>query len=131
MPAIHLRHRRPPRLRLRVKCPASALDLETAEKVYPHVTFHGDEVEIPDDIWEAIQAQQSTPLLSRAMSAAEAAFRWTLAGFPVVDEKTHLDRSVQCSICPRWDARAGRCLECGCYALKLRLTTERCPLARW
>ncbi len=66
-----------------------------------------------------------------AVSVIDAGLEWAAAGFPVVDDSTHLSRSVQCSICPRWDARAGRCLECGCYALKLRLATETCPLNRW
>jgi hypothetical protein len=66
-----------------------------------------------------------------AVSVIDAGLEWAVFGFPVVDDSTHLERSVQCSICPHWDARAGRCLECGCYALKLRLATETCPLNRW
>ena len=66
-----------------------------------------------------------------ATRAAKAAARWLAEGCPIVDEKTHLSRAVECSLCPRFDAHAQRCLECGCYALKLRLATERCPLSRW
>lgn len=63
--------------------------------------------------------------------AAQAAAKWLLAGAPIVDDSIHLTRAVECSLCPHFDAHAQRCLECGCYAIKLRLATERCPLARW
>lgn len=69
------------------------------------------------------------------------------AGCPLVDAAAHLSRSVECSLCvlppapetdpataplrPGWDAHSGRCQVCGCYALKLRLATETCPLGRW
>lgn len=114
-----------------MKCPASDLDPETAEKVYPYVTFHGDEIEIPDDIWTAVTGGKTPGLLGQAGTLAKSSLHWALSGFQVVDEKTHLSRAVECSLCPRWDARAGRCLECGCYAVKLWLASERCPLARW
>lgn len=70
-------------------------------------------------------------LVRQMETAAAAAARWVAAGLPVVDDATHLSRSVECSLCPRWDARAGRCQECGCYALKLHLATESCPLGKW
>lgn len=69
--------------------------------------------------------------LANVSAVAEAGAKWVTSGCPTVDPDTYLARSVECSLCPRWDARAGRCLECGCYALKLRLATESCPLGRW
>ena len=69
--------------------------------------------------------------ITHAARATVAATKWLAAGAPVVDETTHLARAVECSLCPRFDAHAQRCLECGCYAIKLRLATEHCPLRRW
>lgn len=71
------------------------------------------------------------PLASQVASFAGAIWDWSLAGFPVVDEATLQARSGQCAICPRWDARQQRCMECGCGELKHRMATERCPLGRW
>lgn len=71
------------------------------------------------------------PLKDRIIRASVALGKWLAAGAPTVDETTHLARAVECSLCPRFDAHAQRCLECGCYAIKLRLATERCPLRRW
>ena len=62
---------------------------------------------------------------------AASMLRWTAAGCPVVSEATFHTRSSQCSICPQWDARAARCLACGCYSLKHWLLTETCPLGHW
>jgi hypothetical protein len=69
--------------------------------------------------------------IRHAAQATVAAAKWLAAGAPLVDESTHLARSVECSLCPLWDAHAGRCLQCGCYGIKLWLATETCPLHRW
>ena len=71
------------------------------------------------------------PVLTMARNAATAAGKFVLNGLPMVDESTHVKRSEQCAVCDRWEAHAGRCRECGCYAIKLRMATERCPLGRW
>lgn len=76
-----------------------------------------------------------------------AAGKFLAAGCPTVHETAHLLRSVECSLCvlptlpgtdpataplrPGWDAHSGRCNQCGCYALKLHLATESCPLGHW
>lgn len=69
--------------------------------------------------------------IAHVSHAAAAGIKWLAAGAPLVNDATHLSRSVECSLCPHWDARAGRCQQCGCYAIKLRLATETCPLGRW
>jgi len=69
--------------------------------------------------------------LEQGLTFAASMLRWTAAGFPIVSGSTFQARSAQCSICPRWDARQARCLECGCYSLKHWLATERCPLGNW
>jgi len=56
---------------------------------------------------------------------------WAASGFKTVTEDIHMERSVHCSICPRWDARKGRCEECGCYGAKHWLASEKCPLGKW
>lgn len=63
--------------------------------------------------------------------AVVAALRFAASGMERVDSTTHLARSVQCSLCPRWDAHQRRCLECGCYAAKHWMASEKCPLGRW
>jgi len=63
--------------------------------------------------------------------AALAALRFAASGFEKVTPEVHLDRSVQCSLCPRWNARQGMCMECGCRAVKLWMASEHCPLGRW
>lgn len=107
------------------------LDFEAAEKVAPYSTIHLDQIDIPDDLWARLVAGGPPTPFEMAGSAMQSTAQWLAAGAPVVDELTYLSRSVECSLCWRWDARAQRCLECGCYAIKLRLATETCPLRRW
>ena len=76
-------------------------------------------------------AGDSESISSRAYSAAISGARWLFSGAPIVNEATHLSRSVQCSLCPRWDAHKKKCQECGCYGAKHWMATESCPLGRW
>lgn len=92
----------------------------------------GDELHLSAEAYARLAAKYNPPsLVDLAASAVTAAANWAAAGFPVVDDATLQTRSSHCAICPRWDARAGRCLECGCYGLKHWLATERCPLGHW
>lgn len=87
---------------------------------------------IPVESYAALKGMYRKPgLLVAAVNAVGALTTWAAAGFPVVDESTLFARSAHCALCPRWDARAGRCLECGCYSLKHWLATEQCPLGHW
>lgn len=95
--------------------------------------IEGAELVLPDEAYAALVAKyKSSPnLLARGMSLAKSLVRWAAAGLPVTSEALLFDRSARCSICPRWDARRQRCLECGCESLKHWLATEVCPLGKW
>lgn len=75
--------------------------------------------------------------ITEAMDAVMALCRSAAAGFPQVDSEVHFQRSATCALCQLpdgtfgWDAHAQRCRVCGCYALKLHLATEHCPIGRW
>ena len=73
----------------------------------------------------------TSSIIVNGIQVAKAVFDWAAAGFPAVTPEVHLSRSVQCAICPRWDARRGKCVECGCYGSKHWMATESCPLGRW
>ena len=70
-------------------------------------------------------------IIINGVSLVKSATVWAAAGFQVVTEEVHLSRSAQCAICPQWDARRGKCLECGCYGAKHWMASETCPLGRW
>jgi len=67
-----------------------------------------------------------------AVNVAQAAARWTAAGFPVVDQPTYDARTAACEPCDYWDAKArlglGKCRApgCGCTKFKRWLATEVC-----
>lgn len=102
------------------------------EDVLASGVVNGDQITIDDEAFARLVAKYNPPSpLSMAGGLVKSLVAWASAGFPTVDESTLQERSAQCAICPRWDARAGRCLECGCAGLKHWLATERCPLGRW
>lgn len=78
-----------------------------------------------------------TPSLPQmATSVATSAFNWAKSGFALAPEAEVERRMEICKPCNQYDAAgfggAGRCLNCGCMIpAKLRLATERCPLAKW
>lgn len=93
-------------------------------------------IDLPDssyaELLEKYRAYREPPnYLEQGFSITLALGRWAIAGFPVVDEATLFARSCECALCPAWDARAGRCLDCGCKSLKHWLATERCPRGKW
>lgn len=92
----------------------------------------GDDIEMSDAAYAALVAKYNPPSILRQVgSAAAAVTRWVSAGRPTRSEMEHLAVSVECSLCLRWDARSGRCLECGCCGLKHWWATESCPLGKW
>ena len=68
---------------------------------------------------------------TQAAALIRAILDWFRDRCRLVSEEEHLFRSVICSLCPSWDARHARCLQCGCRAIKLRLRASRCPLLKW
>lgn len=91
----------------------------------------GEWVELEDHDYRDL-AQRFPPIATaKAARLTRSAIRWVTHGLHVTPDAQHFDRSCVCSLCPAWDARAGRCNECGCYAVKLWLATERCPIGRW
>lgn len=91
----------------------------------------GEVLELPDAVYRSLAAKYLPTVGSQAAAAVQAAGDWLIAGAPLVTHDQHWQRSCQCALCPAWDARARRCNECGCYWVKLHLTTEKCPLGRW
>lgn len=91
----------------------------------------GEWLEIPDPIYVALVEKYRPSSTSLAGQAISASVRWLTAGAQVTPEALHHDRSAVCAMCPLWDARHQRCMQCGCYAAKLWLATERCPIGRW
>lgn len=93
----------------------------------------GKMVEIDKASFLELRAKYSTPplLTETLLTASISIARWAAAGFPIASESALMARSCQCWLCPQWDARAQRCLACGCYSLKHWLETEKCPLGKW
>jgi hypothetical protein len=61
---------------------------------------------------------------------ASAMLRWAAEGLPVVDSKTHGQRTGTCDGCPF--RKNFYCGECKCvYYLKAKLATETCPKQKW
>ena len=91
----------------------------------------GDSVELTEEAFAALQASYSSPTLrSRAASFGRSLLRWARAGFPIAGSVRYAYRRSVCALCPKWTGR--QCLICGCAtAIKLRMTSERCPLGRW
>jgi hypothetical protein len=61
----------------------------------------------------------------------QAGCRWVASGLQLAPEGLVWTRSAVCALCPAWEARQRRCLECGCTTMKLELPSESCPLGRW
>jgi len=41
-------------------------------------------------------------------------------------------RMDECMLCPSWEHKSNRCLECGCQMrIKTNLTSSECPLKKW
>ncbi len=82
-------------------------------------------------------ANEYPPLAEQASNALGALGRVAgavLTGSPVmVSEAVYAERTAICKACEHYDAVADKCRVCGCYGLKRRLATERCPLdpPRW
>ena len=91
----------------------------------------GEWVELNDRDYKDL-AQRFPPLVTaQAARLTRSAIRWVTHGLQVTPDAEHFDRSAICALCPAWDARNQRCRECGCYAVKLWLATEQCPIGRW
>jgi hypothetical protein len=81
-----------------------------------------------------IVAKAYPSLLTQAGNAAGAAGRMLAAvvtGRAVqVDDAEYARRLDLCHACEQYDARADKCLKCGCVARwKARLSSEHCPLS--
>lgn len=66
----------------------------------------------------------------------QATAKFARSGFATTPPEILATREATCRACPEWDAAAlnatGRCRKCGCSTwAKLRMATERCPLAKW
>lgn len=66
----------------------------------------------------------------------QATAKFARSGFAVPPPEILAEREATCRSCDQWDAAAlnntGRCRKCGCSTwAKLRMATERCPLAKW
>lgn len=106
------------------------------EEILANGHIDGDQIEIDDDVLEALRAKYSAdapPPLDLLQNLAAAANRWRKAGCPVVDEKTLDLRKSTCAACRYWNPKKwfglGQCTHpgCGCTRMKLLWATERCP----
>jgi hypothetical protein len=68
-------------------------------------------------------------LFDLARQGVAAAWRWSKAGFALVDDDTLRLRKVTCDTCDQWTGLT--CRKCGCTRLKVWLATERCPVGKW
>jgi hypothetical protein len=56
--------------------------------------------------------------------------RWAKSGFAMASKEVVKERTAICKGCDK--LKGLRCDECGCViAAKVRLATEKCPLAKW
>lgn len=129
-----LRYVAAPAVRLRIchiEAAAQARPAGYLDDVMSAGVRDGEWLEIPDPIYVALVEKYRPSSTSLAGQAISASVRWLTAGAQVTPEALHHDRSAVCAMCPLWDARRQRCMQCGCYAAKLWLATERCPIGRW
>jgi len=56
---------------------------------------------------------------------------WAASGFEMASDEEVFIRSCHCSLCEFWEAKPGRCAKCGCYSMKQKLKTSKCPIGRW
>jgi hypothetical protein len=67
-------------------------------------------------------------LSSMLVHFTQAMAKWTVAGFPTVDQETYLQRRTTCELC----AEAKSCPVCGCRLwAKCAIATEKCPKNLW
>lgn len=72
-----------------------------------------------------------TSFARQAVGIVAAVARWAFMGFPITSEQLYYQRLAICQKCDQYDANSQKCRVCGCRAVKLRMATERCPLAKW
>ena len=81
-------------------------------------------------------AERMPRVSTQVKSAVGAVSRFARSGFTPTDAETLANRETTCRSCDLWDAAAingtGRCRKCGCSTwVKLRMTSEQCPLGKW
>lgn len=89
----------------------------------------------------AAPSEPRLSLLSMAANFTRSMAIWAREGFPIVPYETFRERYLICSgdethpRCPKfreWSAFGiTKCQACGCFSVKLKLATERCPLKKW
>ncbi len=77
--------------------------------------------------------QQLKNLLAAAAQAALAIVRKPITGAALARTPAQQAAVLAiCAPCEFWDAKASRCLKCGCFAkFKSRLAAWHCPIGKW
>jgi hypothetical protein len=80
-------------------------------------------------------AAKEPTLMEKAKSLTDAVASWTKAGFKMATEEQYAARYEICKACDFWVDEGymgmGKCRQCGCSGVKLRLATSTCPLEKW
>lgn len=86
-------------------------------------------------------SESKLSLLTMAANFARSMATWAREGFPLVSYATFRERYLTCSgdethpRCPhfrQWNSFGlTKCGACGCFSVKLKLATEKCPRGKW
>tara|TARA_R100001463_G_scaffold79454_1_gene133895 strand:+ start:1403 stop:1726 length:324 start_codon:yes stop_codon:yes gene_type:complete len=72
------------------------------------------------------------PLKDQIVGFAKSFTKWVSEGAPLVTPKVYMERLTTCHVCPSFNKKQGRCLECGCMMeYKARMKTSECPKHKW
>ena len=75
------------------------------------------------------------PMIEQAKNVVLSGLKFAKNNFSIADDSIFLKRKEICDSCEFWDNNAfsgtGRCLKCGCSSLKLKLSSEKCPIGKW
>jgi hypothetical protein len=105
----------------------SVIELEGQQLPPSQTVKHYSETEL-----EKLQPSIAAQIKSLTTSTVN----WVASGMPFASSELLSARTETCKSCDQWDSSAfggtGRCNICGCStSLKLRMTTEKCPVGKW
>ena len=103
------------------------IDLEKPQISPSQIVKHYSETELE---------KQHPSITAQIKSLTTSTINWVASGMPFANSELLSTRTETCKSCDQWDSSAlggtGKCNICGCStSLKLRMTTEKCPIGKW
>jgi hypothetical protein len=108
------------------KLATSTLNLELPEKQEPPEWFQDRYIPPVQDL---------PPLSQQIKSLASGLTSYVSSGFKNCPDDVYQKRLAICQACPHYDSKGfggtGRCLQCGCSSVKLKMSVASCPIKKW